>query len=138
MDKRTNVDFSEHIVIETHFKNDNHNIDIWDLKLPDSDYIHRVTFINSCDRMMVKGDFGNWVFSREFHPSKNGGVNSYYWDEKLKTSEEWKLEHDYIIVYDPDGWDRKNYHYSWYEELITEKEFMNRVHMSTCIIQFKK
>jgi hypothetical protein len=86
MDKRTKVDFSEHIVIETHFKNDIHNIDIWDLKLPDSDYIHRVTFINLCDRMMVKGDFGNWVFSREFHPSKNGGVSSYYWDEKLHTS----------------------------------------------------
>lgn len=84
MDKRTGVDFSEHVVIETHFKNDIHNIDIWDLKLLDNTLYHRVTFINSCGNMMVKGDFGNWVFNREFHPSKDGGVSSYYWDEKLE------------------------------------------------------
>lgn len=29
-------------------------------------------------------------------------------------------------VLDPDGWDRKNYDYSWNEELITLEEYKNR------------
>lgn len=39
---------------------------------------------------------------------------------------EWKL-----IIYDPDGWDRSNYDYSFNQELITKKEFMDRVFRST-------
>lgn len=81
---RTAVDFSKHIVLETHFKNENHSLDIWDLKLPDSDYTHRVRFINSCGTLTVSGDFGNWVFCREFHPSEDGYVSDGYWTEKLK------------------------------------------------------
>jgi len=90
MVKRTDVDFTKHIVIETHFKNDIHNIDIWDLKLPDKEYTHRITFINSCGVLTVKGDFGNWVFNREFHPSKKGYVSGGYWDEKLTLLSEQK------------------------------------------------
>jgi hypothetical protein len=33
--------------------------------------------------MAVTGDFGNWIFCREFHPSKEGGVSDGYWKEKL-------------------------------------------------------
>ncbi len=51
-------------------------------------------------------------------------------NQKLKTSEEWQRESN-IIVLDPDGWDRKNYQYSWYEELINKKEFEKRVITST-------
>lgn len=54
-------------------------------------------------------------------------------DEILKTSEEWCKIHDGIIIFDPDGWDRSNYDYSWFEELITEKEYLNRVCRSTCL-----
>lgn len=83
-DRRTTVDFSKHIILETHLKSDNHNIDIWDMKLPESEYTNRVRFINSCGTMTVNGDFGNWVFTREFHPSNGGGVSGGYWDEKLE------------------------------------------------------
>ena len=49
----------------------------------------------------------------------------------LKTSQEWQEESD-IIVYDPDGWDRKNYQYSWFEEKISLIEFEKRLMTSTC------
>lgn len=53
----------------------------------------------------------------------------------LKTSGEWhsKLEVKYpgSYVMDPDGWDRKNYEYSFYEELISQEEFFNRFTQST-------
>jgi hypothetical protein len=34
--------------------------------------------------MSVTGDFGNWIFCREFHPSRNGYVSDNYWIEKLE------------------------------------------------------
>ena len=43
--------------------------------------------------------------------------------EEMKTSEEWQQQFE-CMVYDPDGWDRHNYQYSWFEEKITEKEFL--------------
>lgn len=50
-----------------------------------------------------------------------------------KTSEEWSksgiLKGSTIL--DPDGWDRRNFEYSWYQELITEKEFQHRASYST-------
>jgi hypothetical protein len=54
----------------------------------------------------------------------------------LKTSQEWNedlqsLYPDFVVM-DPDGWDRRNYPYSWYEELITKEEFEKRVARSTC------
>jgi len=49
---------------------------------------------------------------------------------EIKTSEEWQKTSD-VLVYDPDGWDRKNFQYSWHEELITKQEFENRVIRST-------
>ena len=64
--------------------------------------------------------------------------------EQLKTSEEWypiiqerwkERDSMMFVIYDPDGWDRRNYQYSWYEELITEAEFEKRILSSTCLIQ---
>lgn len=50
----------------------------------------------------------------------------------MKTSEEWDAEiQDGIRILDPDGWDRKNFNYSWYKELITKEEFYNRRTLST-------
>jgi hypothetical protein len=52
-----------------------------------------------------------------------------------RTSEEWAaiiLPSQNMHILDPDGWDRKNWHYSWYEELITAIEFTSRLLRSTC------
>lgn len=62
----------------------------------------------------------------------------------LKTSSEWytilneneKKENIKITtIMDPDGWDRTNFQYSFYEEMISEKEFQNRLLLSTCMIR---
>ncbi len=56
--------------------------------------------------------------------------------EEVKTSQEW---YDLIpkelgfIIYDPDGWDRTNYEFSFHEELITKEEFKMRTANSTCL-----
>jgi len=49
----------------------------------------------------------------------------------LKTCQEWQEESD-VIVYDPDGWDKKNYDYSWFEEKISLVEFEKRFIKSIC------
>jgi len=54
-----------------------------------------------------------------------------------KTSSEW-IKETTIIVYDPDGWDRENYQFSWFEELITKEEFDKRLMGSTVLSGFKK
>ena len=54
-----------------------------------------------------------------------------------KTSEEWQKLKPSPLVYDPDGWDRLNFQYSWYEELITEQEYETRVIGSTCMWNVK-
>ena len=54
----------------------------------------------------------------------------------LKTSEQWSVIHKSLtgqIVIDPDGWDRKNYEYSWHKEEISYDEFMNRLEKSTTV-----
>lgn len=49
----------------------------------------------------------------------------------LKTSEEWQKFDPEIKVLDPDGWNRSNYQYSWYEEQITYLEYLKRRSIST-------
>ena len=56
----------------------------------------------------------------------------------LKTSEEWQQIHPDPMVMDPDGWDRKNYQFSWFEELITEGEYFVRRLSSTCKFKIKE
>jgi len=51
-----------------------------------------------------------------------------------KTSKEWleEVPKKYkLTILDPDGWDRKNFDYSFNQELITKKEFKMRVIHST-------
>lgn len=49
-----------------------------------------------------------------------------------KTSEEWKeILHPHLTILDPDGWDRRNWQFSWYEEQITAEEFERRCGQST-------
>ena len=47
-----------------------------------------------------------------------------------KVSSEWIKEYN-CKIYDPDGWDRKNFEYSFNEEKITRKEFERRLLFST-------
>lgn len=44
----------------------------------------KVIFINTSGIMAVTGDFYNWIFCREFMPSKEGYVSEHYWCEKLQ------------------------------------------------------
>ena len=50
----------------------------------------------------------------------------------LKTSSQWCRLFKCVVM-DPDGWDRKNYEYSFNQELITEKEFRKRISNSTML-----
>jgi hypothetical protein len=77
--KRSTIDWDEHEL--TIIKND--NILIHSLKKPNT-VCCSIKFINTNDICAVTGDFGNWIFCREFHPSKDGGVSDYYWCEKLE------------------------------------------------------
>jgi hypothetical protein len=43
-----------------------------------------VRFVNDDYGLSVFGDFGNWIFCRQFVPSENGYVSVGYWNEKLK------------------------------------------------------
>ena len=49
-----------------------------------------------------------------------------------KTSLKWVEDmKNPVVILDPDGWDRKNYHYSFCVEKITKKEFERRLVYST-------
>ena len=53
-------------------------------------------------------------------------------NKMLKTSQDWQdIIEEFIMVEDPDGWDRQNFDASW-AELITWDEFMERLSVSTC------
>ena len=56
--------------------------------------------------------------------------------EEIKTSDEWENsdlpEMKGTEVLDPDGWDRQNFDFSYYQELITKDEYLLRVGGSTC------
>lgn len=49
------------------------------------------------------------------------------------TSEDWMklIDNPEWRILDPDGWDRKNFQQSWYEERITANEFQRRAMYST-------
>jgi len=53
-----------------------------------------------------------------------------------KTSAEWMKTEKYrsLVIFDPDGWDRRNFERSWNEE-ITEEEFERRVCLSTTVFK---
>jgi hypothetical protein len=54
--------------------------------------------------------------------------------EEVKTSKDWydSIPKDWkLVIMDPDGWDRKNFEYSFNEEKITKEEFKKRIFYST-------
>jgi hypothetical protein len=48
-----------------------------------------------------------------------------------RTSAEWQYLEPEVEVLDPDGWDRTNYQYSWFQEQITYEEYSTRQTTST-------
>lgn len=84
--QRTDTDFSEHEITESH----SDNAKIWKFKKPGT-RVFSITFINSNGIMAVTGDAGNWIFCREFHPGGEG-VSDGYWCEKLEISSKQKSE----------------------------------------------
>ena len=85
--KRTDVDFSKHVLTI----NKNENCIIYRFQLPNTK-MHSVVFINAEGVMCVTGDFGNWIFNREFHPSAEGRVSDGYWLEKLSIASSQKYK----------------------------------------------
>lgn len=55
-----------------------------------------------------------------------------------KTSQEWTKHYPNLSIMDPDGWDRKNYDYSFNQEEITKEEFERRLSLSTCFFTGKR
>ena len=75
---RTITDFSKHqleIIKEEH-------VLIHNFHIPGT-IANSIKFINTSGILAVTGDYGNWIFCREFHPSKDGRVSDNYWLEKL-------------------------------------------------------
>jgi hypothetical protein len=49
-----------------------------------------------------------------------------------KTSSDWYEQYfKKVKIIDPDGWDRSNWEYSWYQEPITKEEFRDRLTKSS-------
>lgn len=78
--RRTKVDFSSHELKITSLSGEGSK---YELKKPDT-IIHSVVFFVLGGITAVTGDFGNWIFCREFHPNISGeNVSDRYWVEKL-------------------------------------------------------
>ena len=90
--RRTRNDFSTHeLIVKT-----SEDLKIWSLKIPGT-ITYKVSFINVDGVMVVNGDFGRFVFCREFHPTAGGYVSDAYWCEKLKSEScqnPYKFDHE--------------------------------------------
>lgn len=87
-ESRTHVDFSKHVL--TVKESDVTSTIVYEFMIPGT-RMNGLTFINSQGIMAVTGDWGNWIFCREFHPvAGSDNVSGGYWDEKLQISSEQK------------------------------------------------
>ncbi|MBU0630970.1 MAG: hypothetical protein KKC80_08710 [Candidatus Margulisbacteria bacterium] len=75
---RTGFNFEEH---ELEINNLGECI-IYKFAKPDL-FCHSVTFINIAGHLVVTGDWGHYVFKREFRPDAEGYVSDDYWCSKL-------------------------------------------------------
>jgi hypothetical protein len=79
--KRSGIDFSDfHVEVVQEEETLIHKV-----RKSDHKYWHAVTFINTQEKMFVTGDYGELIFSRDFHPSASGQVSDGYWLEKMRT-----------------------------------------------------
>ena len=66
------------------------------------------------------------------HATQETSLKEFLYGEKLLTSEDWSKQLAAgVEILDPDGWDRKNWDYSWCLEKITKREFERRFAHST-------
>ena len=56
---------------------------------------------------------------------------NYIKSEELKTSQQWQEIFPKVKVLDPDGWDRTDFQFSWFEENINIGEYNKRLLSST-------
>jgi hypothetical protein len=87
MGKRTGIDFSKHKVHVTRHE----GFLMYYIKKPTT-ICDSIKYINTGGIMAVTGDYGNWIFCREFHPNAKEGVSDGYWEEKLEISSTQKAE----------------------------------------------
>ena len=81
--KRSGLEFEKHELTVTHTDEPNILITVHRLKKPDT-FTESMKFINTNGVLVVTGDWGNWIFCREFHPGPKNGVSDGYWCEKLQ------------------------------------------------------
>jgi hypothetical protein len=79
MKKVSKIDFSKHVLNILEYP----DIKIYEFKKPDT-VVHGITIIVGKGITSVTGDFGNWIFCREFHLKKGDYVSRGYLDEKLE------------------------------------------------------
>lgn len=90
--KRTKIDFSKHKhTTEIYTNKEGKEIQIDNFKI-DGTICNSMKFINVGGVMSVTGDFGNWIFNRNFYPSAKGYISDGYWVEKLRHCSEQKIE----------------------------------------------
>lgn len=114
--RRTEVNFDKHVLTEK--KTD----DLYIIKFakPDTS-CDSITFINTNNIMAVTGDYGNWIFCREFHPSPDGYVSDGYWCEKIRIASTQETSN-----YDPNATREEIERLIKDEELDqSEKEYLN-------------
>lgn len=90
--KRTGLDFEKHELRIT----EQDDLLVHYLRKPNT-VCDSIKFINTNGIMAVTGDYGNWIFCREFRPGPRAGVSDGYWKEKLHISSCQEPE-----KYDPD------------------------------------
>ncbi len=78
--KRTQIDFSTHELKITKYEGMG---TIHHLKKQNT-MVDSIKFMNVGGVLAVCGDYGNWIFCREFHPAEEGYVSDHYWMEKLR------------------------------------------------------
>lgn len=59
---------------------------VYHLKHPEYSNMMSVKFVVTEGLTIVTGDYGNWLFDREFRPQSGEGVSDNYWKEKLRRS----------------------------------------------------
>jgi hypothetical protein len=122
---RTTVDWSKHQVIKT----ETPELLVYYFKKPDTT-CQAIKFINiKGEGLVVTGDYGSWMFCREFHPSAKGSVSDQYWSEKLRIG---STQDPYVFdsevaqaeIKDILAEDERDYHHSLSDE---EKEWLNEL-----------
>lgn len=114
-------------------------------KLPDNDREVLCVVRNYLDPHWLSKEIASyidnkWYFKTFFFSSEDHEIVKWCEipeEDDLRTSEEWNKIYNKFIT-DFDGWDRNNFQYSYFEELITEKEFTRRLLYSTQFYAGKK